>query len=253
MTDSFKELDIESQELLWVDCCECACSEIQAKHYKAAMDYWQESLNLAESFSDSDPRHAASLNNMAVVFRLRNNLELAEKYYQLAKQQWAAAADWVKCMEIRSRASSSVFHLRMERRHREKYNKPIIEDYLNKLDAGYAATLNNHAELLQKQDKNQQARAQYALALDKRIKSNLTADTGAKRIASNLHASLNDNTHISNRSQNINRLIEPSSLNFIEKARRENWLIDKPPIFTDEGRLMAALLFTYIIEMESSH
>jgi len=250
LTDSLKNLDIESQELLWIDCCETAAGEFRLKHLKTADEYWQEALNITGSFPDNDPRHAASINNMGVICRFRNKPEAAEKYYQSAKLKWVAAADWVSHMEIKSRAASSRFHLRMERRHRETYNEPLINEYLNKLDAGYAATLNNHAELLFYRGNYQQARAQYTLALDKRTRAGLSADNELRAIEGNLHRTLNEGNEHNPQEYQGNRHVQPSPLNFMDRARREKWIIDKPPVFTDEGRLMAAILFTHVISPE---
>jgi hypothetical protein len=35
---------------------------------------------------------------------------------------------------------------------------------------------------------------------------------------------------------------------FISRAQQQGWIVDKPPEFTDEGRLMAAILLTRLID-----
>lgn len=251
LDDKLKNIDIDSKELLWVDCSESGNREIAEKHLKATQDYWQEAHNIAETFTENDPRRAASLNNLAIIYRLRQNFEAAEKYYSLAKNAWIAANDWVKAMQIQSRAASSLFHLRMENKHRHAYNQPLINRYLVKLEAGYAATLNNHAELLQIQNHCQQARAQYALALEKRTAADLIHDRGVLRIENNLNARLHEDDKDDFPEPNDTEITESLGGSFIDQARREHWIIDKPPIFTDEGRLMAALLLTHVLDAQS--
>ena len=38
------------------------------------------------------------------------------------------------------------------------------------------------------------------------------------------------------------------SMLFIAKAERNGWIVDKPPEFTDEGRLMAAVILMHLID-----
>jgi hypothetical protein len=40
---------------------------------------------------------------------------------------------------------------------------------------------------------------------------------------------------------------------FISKAAQQGWIVDKPSEFTDEGRLMAAIFLTHLVDHTTIH
>lgn len=72
-------------------------------------------------FSRNDPRYATSLANAGYAARLRGAERTARSRYARARRLWASVPDVIADIEIRPRARSSLFHLRMELRHRDTY------------------------------------------------------------------------------------------------------------------------------------
>lgn len=78
-----------------------------------AADYWREAAAVAPTlFAAKDPRRATSLANLALVEPARGAALLAE-----AAAVWQAAGDWVAALKPERRARSSLFHLRLARKH----------------------------------------------------------------------------------------------------------------------------------------
>lgn len=244
MSDAASILELEERELQWLRDCEQANLEFGARRFVAAGRYWSQAFRSAESFSEDDPRRATSLNNLAVAQRLAGDLEKSARLYRRAKSQWASAVEWVTRMQPRPRARSSTFHLRMESRHRRQYDRPVVERNLNMLGAGLAATRNNLAELAQSSGRSEDAELGYDRALRERTDARLPSDAGLAIIRNNLDGLTARAANVGAQAQN-----GPSfdATTFSDHAERKGWLIDRPPVFTDEGRLMAALLLTLLL------
>jgi hypothetical protein len=65
------------------------------------------------------------------------------------------------------------------------------------------------------------------------------------------------NMNLASLSDTFNKLPEPTlrathkskdPVGFISKAEQQGWVVDNPPEFTDEGRLMAAIFLTYLVD-----
>ncbi|MEB8386763.1 tetratricopeptide repeat protein [Rhodobacteraceae bacterium KMM 6894] len=75
------------------------------------------------TFARSDLRHAAAQANLGMIARRQGRSARATAHFKRAGQVWDAhAADAIALMTIAPRARSSLFHLRMEARHRETYH-----------------------------------------------------------------------------------------------------------------------------------
>ncbi len=72
-------------------------------------------------FDDTDPRRAASTANAGFALRLCGAERAARRFYRLALGQWQAADGSLDSIDIAPRARSSLYHMRMEARHRETY------------------------------------------------------------------------------------------------------------------------------------
>lgn len=239
--------DWANPELLWVRFTETATSEFDSGRFSAAAENWRNAHRIARDFDNCDPRHAGSLNNLALAFRIKNEFDEAERIYRSALQNWESATHWVDRMQLRQRGRSSLFHLRLELKHRKQYDKIARKNYQKLLSAGQAGTLNNLAELFQSTNRFKEAEQFYHQALRRRTGSMDEQECGVAIINTNL-ASLSDtfNKPLQTTFCDANKSKETAG--FISRAEQQGWIVDKPAEFTDEGRLMAAILLTRIVD-----
>ncbi len=234
-------------EFLWVQITESAASEFGSGRFSAAAQKWKKAHGVAQDFDDRDPRLASSLSNLAVAFRINQDFEEAETLYRKALENWGSALLWVDRMQLEPRARSSLFHLRMERKHRKKYDDIARRKYHDLLPAGQAGTLNNLAELFHSTGRFRDAEQLYNQALQERTGSMSEQEPGVIIIHGNLARI--SNTVGKQPDQNVSRHPKASeSAAFISQAEQNRWIVDKPAEFTDEGRFMAAILLTHLID-----
>lgn len=69
-------------------------------------------------FAPTDPRRATSEANLGLAARLSGDEARAMAHYARAIELWQGVADQIEGMEFKPRTRSSLFHLRMEARHR---------------------------------------------------------------------------------------------------------------------------------------
>ena len=103
------------EELYWEELSAAALALLGKPE---AAEYWREAARTApDTFAPGDPRLATSLANLALVeTRGADNL-LAE-----AVTVWQASASWLADLRPERRARSSLFHLRLARRHLGGYD-----------------------------------------------------------------------------------------------------------------------------------
>ena len=239
--------DRTNPEFLWARFTETAASEFNSDRFSAAAENWQSAYRIAQDFDDDDPRLAGSLNNLAIAFRIKHDFDEAEQIYRSALQNWKSAARWVDTMQLRQRARSSLFHLRMENKHRKQYDNIARRNYKKLLSAGQAGTLNNLAELFQSSKQYKEAERYYHQALRKRTDSMDEQESGVAIINTNL-ASLSNtfNKPPDTTLRATHKSKAPAG--FISRAEHQGWVVDKPSEFTDEGRLMAAIFLTHLVD-----
>jgi tetratricopeptide (TPR) repeat protein len=238
--------DGASPEFLWVRATETANSEFDSGRFSDAAENWRNALHIAREFDGRDPRLAGSLNNLAIAFRINHDFDKAERIYHNALENWQSAADWVDRMQLRQRARSSLFHLRLESKHRTKYDKMARKNYQKLLSAGRAGTLNNLAELFQSTNRFKEAEQFYRQALRIRTGSMDGQEGGVAIINTNL-ASLSDTVNKPPRTALRATHKSKETAGFISRAEQQGWIVDKPAEFTDEGRLMAAIFLTHLV------
>ena len=79
-------------------------------------------LRLArEAFGADDPRLGTSLANHASCLRATGDAAAAGKLLAEARQVWQGCGPWIARMTAPRVARSSLFHMRMEQRHRDTY------------------------------------------------------------------------------------------------------------------------------------
>jgi len=241
-----KNRDID-HEFKWVKKTEEAALYFKSGHFIAAADKWETAQGFTHGFDPEDPRRAGSLNNLGIAFRIRQNFKEAEDLYQCALEGWQYALYWVKTMHLAPRARSSLFHLRMERKHQKKYDDMARRKYENLIHRGRAGTLNNLAELSHSTDRIADARRLYQEAL--RECSNLLTEKRdfATIIQRNLFSLSKKKVNQHEPMVSSNGHLKESMF-FIAMAEQKGWVVDKPPEFTDEGRLMAAILLMQSVD-----
>lgn len=240
--------DLQEKELAWVECAERGAAEINAGQLVAAAQGWQQAADIAERcFDPGDPRRAAGWNNLAVLARFAERTEDADRLYRQALQEWDRARGWIERMELAPYARSSVFHMRLELKHRQHFARWALDEYFKQQPRGAAITLNNHAEWYQHAGKPKRAGAFYRIAL-RRYETPGAPPHGAEAMRDNL--AICEDFHKRAGDANIRYRVWTAALEetFIVQARREEWIVDLPPEFTDEGRFMAGLACTCLIE-----
>ena len=111
-----------SDDIEWETKAERAAALAYGGELADASPLWAEVMKLAQaSFATKDPRLATSLANWAFALRERGDPELAKGLFDEARRCWGGVPLWIDTMTIERRARSSLFHLRMEARHREAY------------------------------------------------------------------------------------------------------------------------------------
>lgn len=72
-------------------------------------------------FAADDPRRAAALANAGLADLVGGRRRRAARRLARSRRQWAAVPGWIARAEVQPLARSSLFHLRMETRHRETF------------------------------------------------------------------------------------------------------------------------------------
>ena len=147
---------------------------------------WRASAKLSESFEDSDPRRAASLQCLAMIARDEGELPRAEALYREAIATWERAPEWISRMGIEFTARSASMHIRLEMKRSEELR--ALKRSINRTlaEGGLAAGLNNLAEVLQATGRAEEAEPLYRRAREMRAKSLSHREAGVASICDNL-------------------------------------------------------------------
>ena len=106
----------------------------------AAYAAWRSAAAIARAFAPDDPRRAASRTHLALCRAASGDAAAARRAFRRALRAWEAAETWVARMDIGQRARSSVFHLRLERKHPGGYESIARAGFARLLGAGRAAS-----------------------------------------------------------------------------------------------------------------
>jgi tetratricopeptide (TPR) repeat protein len=241
------EKEKPNREFLWIQLCEAASFELARNRYAGAATQWEKAHGIAQDFGDPDPRVASSLSNLAIAHRIKGNFEEAERLYRFAIEGWKASSRWVERMSLSQRARSSLFHFRLEQKHRKQYDQIARRKYQKLLPAGQAGTLNNLGELFQTLNRLQDAEQLYNQALQDRMTSMGKDEWGVETIRRNIAALSDMVTPQADHTVSSSRESRGDE-SFNSQALQQGWIVDDPPEFTDEGRLMAAILLTGVLD-----
>ena len=152
---------------LWERLVAAGLAAFDAGRLDDAGALWISALAHAERFAGDDPRRATALNNIAAVRHLRGGADEADGFYRAALDAWAAAEPWIDAMAIAPRARSSLFHMRLEEKHRADYHRIARAELRKLLDEGRAASLGNLAALCRSAGRAADADALEAEATDR--------------------------------------------------------------------------------------
>lgn len=234
--------DVQDKEVEWVACAQRGAQQLNARRLALTRSNWQHAADLAgQLFDPGDPRRAASWNNLAVLARFTQQMAEAERLYRRALAEWERAADWIECMEPTMVARSSVFHMQLELKHRPQFARWAFADCHRLQAHGIAVTLSNQAEWHQWAGYYDDAARLYEQALSRHEQTAEAFAYAAEVMRSNRAACAS--AHARADAANVAGNVWAATLDepFMALARRESWVIDRPPMFTDEGRFRAGL------------
>lgn len=131
--------------LWWERLQETGCASVAAGRARAAIPAFVAACILGGIvFRRADPRYATSLANLAYVCRALGLGSTGRKLYKRAVACWPVPETALEDLTIRPRARSSLFHLRMEAKHRETY-RANMKIRLGKFMAEAREILHAHA------------------------------------------------------------------------------------------------------------
>ena len=99
-----------------------------------------------DRFDENDPRLGASLANYAVLLRETGGPDGVDALLDEARSVWSACDPWIENMSAPRVARSSLFHMRMEQKHRDTYEdrwrikwQDMVQDARTRVNALSAA------------------------------------------------------------------------------------------------------------------
>ena len=140
-----------AQQLIGQRCAlEYAAEAIVRKDATCAKDEAGHALQLARSdFDPGDPRLGTSLANYGLCLRFAGDAGSHEALFREAHDVWRRADAWIARMDAPRVARSSLFHMRMEARHREIYRERWLKRWKEMADEATArvAALSDPADI----------------------------------------------------------------------------------------------------------
>lgn len=110
-------------DLDWENAIEAAVSALAAGDTVTAGEGFAECVRIARAFGDFDPRLGTSCANRAAALIASGREDAAGLLARDARRAWGGCDDWVTAMTAPRTARSSLFHMRMEQRHRAAYEE----------------------------------------------------------------------------------------------------------------------------------
>jgi len=131
---SFQELfdaGWSEADLAWEAAAERAAEAVAANDLDLAKEEAGKALRLARaSFEPIDPRLGTSFANFGLCLALAGDNSGTDRLFADAIEVWRRADPWIARMDAPRYARSSLFHLRMEMRHRDTYRARWRERWL---------------------------------------------------------------------------------------------------------------------------
>jgi hypothetical protein len=135
-------------DLYWERIQETANRELRSGRRRRAAGMFLSAMAIALTcFPRTDPRYAASLANAGFALRVFRLEAAAARFYRDAIEIWSVADRTLEAAEIRPRARSSLFHMRMEARHWQTYSdtrKARLAGFIAEADQALRAIASGH-------------------------------------------------------------------------------------------------------------
>ena len=130
-------------DLAWETAAEATADAAAQNDYLLAKEEAGQALQMARAnFEPIDPRLGTSLANYGVCLNLTGDDQAKASLFAKALEVWKGSAPWIARMDAPRVARSSMFHLRMEARHRDTYRglwqqrwREIAAETVKRLDA----------------------------------------------------------------------------------------------------------------------
>lgn len=160
---------------------------------RSALASWSVAAALADGFTDSDPRRAASLAGLAIAGLAAGRLTpiAAERELRAAAEAWRTTDDWIERMALELSGRSSMFHFRLERRHQGAYRDLKRAECRRLGEAGAALCLAHLASTVQARNPDQAAEL-YRGAIAARRAGLGARDLACFMVMQNLHHLIGD-------------------------------------------------------------
>jgi hypothetical protein len=124
---SFEELlaaGWRAEDLEWENLCEAAMEHLAAGRLEDARQHLARCVRIAHaSFAENDPRLGTSLFNHGAALIAAGEEKASGRTLADAALVWKHCDTWVAAMTAPRVARSSLFHMRMEQRHRATYEE----------------------------------------------------------------------------------------------------------------------------------
>lgn len=228
-------------------CWEAISREAMESHDSGRNDdaalLWQQAGMIARTFPDGDPRHAASRNNIAVAEAVAGRCEEAERGFRDARSAWTASRDWSSFMQVSGTARSSLFHHRLEMKHRDSFQSHLRRRYCHWIDAAEAATAFNHGIVLLALDRDEAGREQMLQGARLRGKASGANDPGYCMMLGILEALKCAPT---GPQEVLTASCSPEDQ--VVRSALTRWSASKPPQMDDVRRLLAATCLTAVFD-----
>jgi hypothetical protein len=101
---------------------------------------WREADAMAKTFEANDPRRAASRHALGALAAAAGDRKRAYTLYGEALDAWQNGLVWVATMDTQQAARSSMFHLRLESKHKGAYPEITRARHTKTCAAGRAAS-----------------------------------------------------------------------------------------------------------------
>jgi hypothetical protein len=109
-------------DLAWEGSAERAAEAVAQNDCKRAKDEAGQALQIARAeFEPIDPRLGTSLANFGLCLHLSGDSTGVAPLFREALEVWQRSDPWIARMDAPRMARSSLFHMRMEARHRDAY------------------------------------------------------------------------------------------------------------------------------------
>ncbi len=208
---------------------------------REAVILWHRAASLSAGFASGDPRRAAGISNQAMAWALSDAIDRADAGFRAASDAWDAARMWSTEMSVKGTARSSLFHHRLEMKHRDSFKAHLRARYRGWIEAGEAASGFNRGIVLICLDRDEEGRTLLAGSATLREQSFGATDPGLALMLRTL-AALGGPDADAYRHRATIAETDPS------RDALARWTQGRPPQLDDVRRLLAAVCLTAIFD-----